>query len=87
MKKSYSTEIRGLLETLDILASAHNVEYKIIYEYRYNWENKRCQLKRKVIVFNNNSPVATEWFRNDLEIIQYISKELATWSNIDKGIK
>ena len=87
MKKSFRSDIKGLLSTLNILTEPHNIEYKIIYEFKYSNTKKICYLNRKVTVFNGRTPVDNKWFDNDLEIIQYISKELATWTQVDKGIK
>lgn len=87
MKKSFRSDIKGLLSTLNTLTEPHDIEYKIIYEYKYSHTRKITYLNRKVTVFNGRTPVHNEWFDNDLEIIQYISKELATWTQVDKGIK
>lgn len=87
MKKIFRTEIKGLLQTLNIITEPHDIEYKLIYEYRYNRKNKVCYLYRKVTVFRGKSPIDTKWFNNDLEVIEYTSKELGYWTRNKNDIK
>ena len=87
MKKIFRNEIKGLLQTLNIITEPYDIEYKLIYEYRYNRKNKVCYLYRKVTKFKGRSPIDTIWFNNDLEVIQYTSKELGCWTSSKNDIK
>jgi len=74
--KGFRKQILGLLNTLNNITEPNKISYKVIFEFRYNPKFKTCYLNRQVTVFYEKTPVSNTWLDDDLQLIQYLCKQL-----------
>ena len=73
--------VRAILQALNIVSLEQKYEYKVCYEYKFSTSLNDIVVVRKLIIFLGRSPVWSQYFNNDLEIITFLLQEMEKFEN------